>query len=82
MMDIFILHNIYRSKCLIVINGHMYVYKYEKRNFDQPFLSFQAKHIFLGESKVCELTKFSAANDSTCFDGNTVLLHREDNEYV
>ena len=60
----------------------MYVYKNEKCNFDQPFLSFQPKHIFIGKSKVCEMTEFSGAGDSSDFDGNTSLLECGDNEYV
>ena len=61
----------------------MYVYKYEKKNkFEQPFLSFQGKHIFIGNSKNCEKTEFSTANDNLIFDGKTILLECEDNEEV
>ena len=60
----------------------MYVYKYDKCNFDQPFLSFQAKNIFIGESKVCPMTEFSSASDKIDFDGNTLLLEGGNNEYV
>ena len=60
----------------------MYVYKYEKCKFDQPFLSFQPKHIFIGKSKLCRMTEFSGANNSHDYDGNTLLLEFEDNEYV
>ena len=64
----------YRSRYLVVINENTYVsvYKYEK--FDLPFLSFQVKIIFIGKSRVCEMTEFSRANDSSDFDGNTILL--------
>ena len=72
----------YRSKYLVVIDGDVYVYKYEKCKFDQPILSFKPKHIFIGKSKVCPMTQFSAANDSSGFDGNTLLLDCENNEYV
>ena len=57
-MNIFIMQYIYRSKYLVVIDGDVYVYKYEKCKFDQPFLSFQPKHIFIGKSKVCPMTEF------------------------
>ena len=60
----------------------MYVYKYEKCKFDQPFLSFHPKHIFIGKSKICPMTEFSGANNSHDYDGNTLLLEFEDNEYV
>ena len=65
------------------MDSDVYVYKYEKNKFDQPFLSFQAKSIFIGKSKVCQITKFSgAADNSSDFDGNTLLLQCEINEYV
>ena len=43
-------HN-YQSKYLIIIDRNVYVYKYEKCNFDQPFPSFKPKHIFLPNRK-------------------------------
>ena len=72
----------YQFKYLVVINGDVYVYKYEKCKFDQPFIFFQPKHIFIGKSKVCSMTEFSGANDRSIFDGNTLLLEFENNEYV
>ena len=81
-MDIFMIQNNYRSKYLVVIDGDVYVYKYEKSKFDQPFLSFQPKHIFFGKSRVCSKTEVSGADDSPDFNGNTFLLEFEDNEYV
>ena len=71
-MIIFMFPYIYRSKFLFVIDGDVYVCKYEKCKFDQPFLSFQPKHIFIGKSKVCAMTEFSgASNISPDFDGIT-----------
>ena len=72
----------YPSKYLVVIDGDVYVYKYEKCKFDQPILSFKPKHIFIGKSKVCPMTQFSGAIDSSGFDGNTLLLVCENNEFV
>ena len=74
-------HN-YQSKYLVIIDGDVYVYKYEKCKFDQPFLSNKPKHIFVRKSKVCEMTQFSGANDSSDFDGNTLLIQVEDNEFI
>ena len=75
-------HN-YESKRLVVIDGNVYVYNYEKCKFDHPFLPFQPKHMIIGKSKVCPMTEFSvAANNSPDFDGNTLLLECEDNEHV
>ena len=72
----------YRSKHLVVIDGNVYVYKYERCKLDQPFLSFQPKHIFIGKSKICPTIEFSGANNSHDYVGNTLLLEFEDNEYV
>ena len=49
-MDIFMIQYNYQSKYLVIIDGNVYVYKYEKCKFDQPFLSFKPKHIFIGKS--------------------------------
>ena len=81
-MDIFMIQHNYQSKYLVIIDGDVYVYKYEKCKFDQPFLSFQPKRIFIGKSKICSMTDFLGANDSSDYDGNTLLLEREDNEYI
>ena len=81
-MDIFMMHYNCQSKILVIIDGDVYVYKYEKCKFDQPFLSFQPKNIFIGKSKICPMTEFSGANNSHDYDGNTLLLEFEDNEYV
>ena len=40
------------------------------------------KMFFFGKSKVCSMTEFSGARDKIDFDGNTLLLECEDNEYV
>ena len=57
MMDIYMMQYIYRSRYLVVINENTYVsvYRYEKYKFDQTFLSFQAKNIFIGKSSFLEL---------------------------
>ena len=72
----------YRSKYLVVIDGDVHAYKNEKCKFGQPFLSFHPKHIFIGKSKICPMTEFSGANNSHDYDGNTLLLEFQDNEYV
>ena len=46
----------YQSEFLVIIDGNVYVYIYEKSKIDQPFLSFKPKHIFIGKSKVCPMT--------------------------
>ena len=59
-MDTYIMQYNYRYRYLVVIiNNNVNVYKYEKNKFDPPFLSFKPKHIFIGKSKVCEMTEFS-----------------------
>ena len=66
-MDIFIMQYNYRNKYLVVIDGDVYVYEYEKCKFDRPFLSFQAKNIFIGKSNVCPMTEFSEVEDKEEF---------------
>ena len=81
-MDIFKIQHNYTSRYLVVLDGDAYVHKYEKCKCDQPFLRFQTRDCFIGKSKHCEMTEISGANDSSDFDGNTILLERVDNEYV
>ena len=70
----------YRTRYLVVINENAYVsvYKYEKDKFDPPFLSFQAKNIFIGKSKICRMTKFAGALNNPNVDAYTILLEFED----
>ena len=81
-MDIFMIQYNYQCKYLVILDGKVYVYKYENCNFDQPFLSFKPKYIFIGKSKVCPMTERSDAVDEIDFDGNTLLLECGDKEYV
>ena len=76
MMDIYMMQYNYRSRYLVVINDNTYisVYKNEKYKFDQQILSFPAKNIFIGKSKICAMTEFSGALDNSNFDGNTIFL--------
>ena len=85
MMDIYMMQHNYQFKYLVVINenNHVSVYKYEKCKFDQPLLCFKPKHIFIRKSRVCPMTEFSgAADNSSTFDRNTLLLECQDNEFV
>ena len=82
MMKIFLMGHNYRIRYLVMINGHIFVYKYDNCKFDQPILSFQSKNIFIGKSRGYEMTEFSEALDKTDFDGNTDLLECGDNKYV
>ena len=51
-MDIFIMQYKYRNRYLaVVIDANVKVYKYEKYKIDPPFLSFQAKHFLIVNSK-------------------------------
>ena len=67
---------------VVIIDANVYVYIYEKYEFDPPFLSYHAQNISIGKSKVCQMTEFSGAGDKIDFDGNTLLLECESNEYV
>ena len=56
---------------------------FTKIKFDPPLFKFQAKNVFIVKSKVCAMTEFSgSANNSSEFDGNTLLVECENNEYV
>ena len=81
-MDISIMQYNYRNEHLVVVDSDVNVYEYDKCKFDKPFLSFQAKNIFIGKLKVCPMTEFSEAEDKEDFDGNTLLLVCENNEHV
>ena len=82
-MDIFIMHYNYENKYLVVIiDSIVNVYKNKICKFDPPLFTFEAKNVFIGKSKVCSMTEFSGARDKIDFDGNTLLLECEDNEYV
>ena len=81
MMDIYIMQYNYGNRYLVVIDGDVYVYKYNRYKFDSPFLCFKPKHVFIGKSKVCEMTNFSGAVNRD-FDGNTLLLEVEDGKYI
>ena len=82
-MDNFITQYNYRNRYLAIIDGDVYVYKDENYKFYKPFLSFNPKLFFIGKSKVCVMTEFSGAADiSSDFDGNTLLLQCENNEYI
>ena len=81
-MNIFMIQHNYQSKYLVIIDSVVNVYKYEKCKFDQPFLSYQPKQVFIGKIKNCPMTEFSQNQDRINFDGNTFLLECENNEYV
>ena len=82
--DIFIMHYNYVNKYVVVIiDSIVYVYKNKICKFDPPLFSFQAKNVFIGKSKDCPMTEITGtANIGSDFDGNTLLLECENNEYV
>ena len=83
MIDTYIMQYNYRNKYLVVIDGNVYVYEYDKYKCDPPYLSFNPKHIPIGKSKVCDMTECSGTvdNDSD-FEGNTLLLEVGGRKYV
>ena len=82
-MDIFMIQYNYRSKYLVVIiDTTVSVYKNNICKIDPPLFTFQAKNIFIGKSKVCSMAELSGARDKNVFDGKTLLLECENNEYV
>ena len=68
---------------VVIVDSIVYVYKNKICKFDPPLFTFQAEIVFIGKSKFCLMTESSgAANNSSEFDGNTLLLEFEDNECV
>ena len=70
---------------VVIIDTIVYIYKNKICKFDPPLFTFQTKktkNVFIGKSKVCSMTEFSGARDEIGFDGNTLLLECEDNEYI
>ena len=68
---------------MIIENTYNSIYIKDKCKFQPPLLSFQAKNIYIGKSRVCPLTQFfGAADNSPDFDGNTLLLEFQNNEYI
>ena len=83
-MDIFTMRYNFENKYLVVIvDSIVYVYKNKICKFDPPLFEFQAKKVFIGKSKFCPTIAFSgSANNGSEFDGNTLLVDCENNEYV
>ena len=83
MMDVFIMHYNHENKYLVVIiDSIVYVYENKICKFNPPLFTFQAKNVFIGKSKVCPMTEFSGARHKNDFDGKSLLLECENNEYV
>jgi hypothetical protein len=51
--------------------------KYTKK----PILTYQVQNYFIGNSPKCDMTLFSGGYGSK-FDGNSILLHMNDNNYI
>ena len=76
-------YNFENKYLVVIVDSLVCVYKNKICKFDPPLFTFQAKNVFIGKSKVCPMTEFSgSANDSSGFDGNTLLVECENNEYV
>ena len=68
---------------VVIVDSIVYVYKNKICKFDPPLFTFQAKNVFIGKSKFCPMTESSdVANNSSEFDGKTLLVECENNEYV
>ena len=76
-------YNFENRYLVVIVDSIVYVYKKIICKFDPPLFKFEAKNVFIGKSKVCPMTEFSgSANNSSEFDGNTLLVECENNEYV
>ena len=59
----------------------MFIYM-KNVNLTNPSSVFRQIKFFVGKSRVCDMTQFSGANESSDSDGNTNLLECADSEYV
>ena len=76
-------YNYVNKYVVVIIDSIVYVYKNKICKFEPPLFIFQAKNVFIGESKVCPMTEITGtANTSSDLNGNTLLLKCENNEYV
>lgn len=54
----------------------------EKDKYENiPFLEYEPNKIFIGKSPLDEMTKYSGGHGKR-FDGNTILMHIENNKYI
>ena len=86
-MDVFVMRHHYRSRCLVTIDNELstfYVCKDENCKIEKAFLLLKPCKIltvFIGKSCICRTIQISAVCDSFDFDGNTILVGRDDNGY-
>ena len=74
-----------------IIGNTVSIYKFQKNLFnnsnvirkytDKPILTYQVQKYFIGKSPKCKMTLFSGGYGSS-FDGNSILLHINDNKYI
>jgi hypothetical protein len=85
-MKTYYVHNNYERPYKVIISSNN-VKIFCKRNDitydyeDKPILTYKCKEIFIGKSPKCPMTEFSGGYGSK-FDGNTILLHIKNNEYI
>ena len=77
-------HN-YSSHNLVTIDNEqslVNIYEDEKSKFEETFLVSKLSKIFIGKSPICRMIEMSEARESSDFDGNTVLLESDDNDFI
>jgi hypothetical protein len=86
-------HNNYSRPFAVDVDGdEVHVFKwlecvrsgtgeYDNIYTDMPILSYNPQRIFIGHSPECPMTQFSGGYGER-FDGNSILLHIRDDEYV
>ncbi len=86
-MRYYIHHNYSRPFAVDIECDSVHIFKllndesHERIYTNSPILSYNPQHIFIGYSPECSMTVFSGAHGEK-FDGNSILLHIRDNEYV
>ena len=87
----YFIHENYSRPFVVFINKNKVdVYKQSKENYDEKpdvntynklVKSFNASKVFIGKSPKIAMTKFSGGYGKK-YDGNTILLHLKQNDYV
>ena len=85
-MDIYIYiinHNYRRVYVALIKDKQVIVYENKSCKINnEPLFEFEAKNIFIGDSRRCSLTENSDCYDDSSYDGNTILLEISDYKYV
>ena len=85
MLDIFVMQQNYRSRCLVTIDNEqsvVNVFESEKCKSAAAFLVVKPSKTSVGKSGMCRMTERLRARDSSNFDDNTFSVASDVGEYL